>query len=140
MKIGASLKNTKGNHQISLRTDEKIHSVEVPPKATGFGSSINGGELLFLALATCYCNDVYREAGKKNISVESVEVDVEGEFGSEGEPARNVTYRARVTARGDEGEIRSLLKHTDTVAEIQNTLRMATPIALDKIEVIVHPD
>ncbi len=49
-------------------------------KENGYGSSASGGELLFLALATCYCNDIYREAAKKNIKVESVEVDVEGDF------------------------------------------------------------
>jgi uncharacterized OsmC-like protein len=35
---------------------------------------------LFLALATCYCNDIYREAAKRNIKVDSVEVEVEGTF------------------------------------------------------------
>ncbi len=29
---------------------------------------------------------------------EKVEVEVEGDFGADGEPARNVTYRAKVTA------------------------------------------
>jgi uncharacterized OsmC-like protein len=86
--------------------------------------------LLFLALATCYCNDIYREAGKRGIAVEQVEVNVEGEFGAEGEPARNVTYRAKVVAQASESEIRDLIRHTDTVAEIQNTLRVLTPVTL----------
>jgi uncharacterized OsmC-like protein len=30
---------------------------------------------LFLALASCYCNDIYREAAKRNIKVERVEVN-----------------------------------------------------------------
>ena len=139
MKISAGLRNSGGKHEITLKTNESVHSIEIPPKTSGAGSGVNGGELLFLALATCYCNDVYREAGKKNVDIESIDVDVEGEFGAEGQPARNVTYRARVTSHGNEREIRELLKHTDTVAEIQNTLRASTPVTLSSIEITTKP-
>jgi len=89
-----------------------------------------------LALATCYCNDIYREAEKKGIPVQSVEVNVEADFGGPGEPARNVAYRARVTAQASEEAIRSLIQHTDQVAEIHNSLRGATPVTLARIEVV----
>jgi uncharacterized OsmC-like protein len=91
---------------------------------------------LFLALATCYCNDIYREAAKRGLKVEHVEVEVAGEFGAEGEPARNVSYRAKVTAQASEAQIRELMSHTDRVAEIQNTLRVETPVTLSGIEVV----
>jgi organic hydroperoxide reductase OsmC/OhrA len=120
-----------------MTTNGNTHSIVIPPKASGFGSSANGGELLFLALATCYCNDVYREAAKRGIQVERVEVDVEGQFGAEGEPATHVTYRAKVVARAAAAEIRELMQHADTLAEIQNTLRVQTPVALDHIEAVV---
>jgi uncharacterized OsmC-like protein len=93
--------------------------------------------LLFLALATCYCNDIYREAAKRGLRVESVEVEVEGDFGAEGEPAQNVTYRAKVAAQASEGEIRELMSHTDRVAEIQNTLRVGTPVTLSDIDAVI---
>lgn len=91
---------------------------------------------MFLALATCYCNDIYREAAKRGLRVEQVEVEVEGNFGAEGEPAKNVTYRAKVTAQASEAEIRELMSHTDRVAEIQNTLRVETPVSFSGIEVV----
>jgi organic hydroperoxide reductase OsmC/OhrA len=119
-----------------LTTNDNSHSISIPPKATGFGSSANGGELLFLALATCYCNDIYREAAKRNIQVEEVEVEVSGDFGAEGEPAKNVTYKAKVHAKGTEEEIRALMQHTDTVAEIQNTLRAGTDVKLSGVEIV----
>ena len=87
-----------------------------------------------LALATCYCNDIYREAAKRGIHVERVEVEVDGEFGAEGEPARGVTYRARVAARAPLEEIQLLMRETDRVAEIQNTLRAATEVTLSETE------
>lgn len=73
---------------------------------------------------------------KRNIKVERVEVDVKGDFGAEGQPARNVTYHARVFAQASEDEVRDLMRLTDTVAEIQNTLRIQTPIVLTGIEAV----
>ena len=136
MKISAKVENSIGNHKVLLQTGDIVHSIVIPSKPTGYGSSANGGELLFLALASCYCNDIYREAAKRNIKVERVEVEVNGDFGTEGEPAQNVTYRAKVFAQASENEIRELMKVTDTVAEIQNTLRIETPVVLSKIEVV----
>lgn len=107
-----------------------------PVKPGGFGSAVNGGEILFLAVAACYCNDVYREAEKCGITVEHLEVEVTGEFGGVGEPARNVTYRARVCADAPEQQIRELMHHTDRVAEIHNSLRLGTPVVLSDIEAI----
>ena len=134
MKITAKVENSKDNYQVTLQTNDNVHSIVIPPKPAGYGSTANGGELLFLALATCYCNDIYREAAKRNISVERVEVNVEGEFGAEGEPTKRVTYQARVFAHASDDEIREMMKFTDTVAEIQNTLRMGTSVVLTEIE------
>jgi organic hydroperoxide reductase OsmC/OhrA len=136
MIISAKVQNSEGQHQVTLCTNDSVHSLTIPPKSTGFGSSANGGELLFLALATCYCNDIYREASKRGLKVEQVEVGVSGEFGAEGEPAKNVSYRAKVTTQASEAEIQALMTHTDRVAEIQNTLRQETPVILCGIEVV----
>ena len=136
MKISARVENSKDGHQVTLQTNNSVHSIVIPPKSTGYGSSANGGELLFLALASCYCNDIYREAAKRNIKVERVEVEVNGDFNAEGEPAQNVTYRAKVFAQAGEEEIRAMMKFTDTVAEIQNTMRAVTPVVLIQTEVV----
>lgn len=136
MKISARIQSSRGEHEITLATNDQPHSIRIPPKATGFGSSANGGELLFLALATCYCNDIYREAAKRGVGVERVEVSVAGEFGAEGEPGRNVRYEAKVWAQAPEQVIRDLITHTDRVAEVQNTLRAGTAVTLGRIEAI----
>jgi uncharacterized OsmC-like protein len=136
MKISARVENSRDNHQVTLQTNDTVHSIHIPSKPSGYGSSANGGELLFLALASCYCNDIYREAAKRNIKVEQVEVNVEGDFGAEGEPANHVTYHARVFAQASEDEIREMMRFTDTVAEIQNTMRIGIPVVLTGIEVV----
>jgi organic hydroperoxide reductase OsmC/OhrA len=137
MQISAQVQNSPGQHNVTLTTNGNPHSIVIPPKPSGSGSSANGGELLFLALATCYCNDIYREAAKRGIQVEQVEVTVEGQFGAEGGPATDVTYRAKVVAHATEAEIQELMRHTDTVAEIQNTLHVQTPVTLGHIEAVV---
>ena len=136
MKISAHIQNGPDGHHVTLQTNDRAHMLDIPPKATGPGSSVNGGELLFLALATCYCNDLYREAAQTDIQVQGVEIEVEGEFGAAGEPATGVTYRVKITARGREDAIQQLAFHTDRMAEIQNTLRAGTAVTLGRIEVI----
>ena len=137
MKIKANVQNSQGQHHVTLTTNDHSHSIIIYPKSSGLGSSVIGGELLFLALATCYCNDIYREAAKRNIEVKKVEVEVSGDFGAEGEGARNVSYSAKVHAKGTEEEIRALMEHTDTVAEIQNTLRAGTDVKLSGVEITI---
>ncbi|MBK8027359.1 MAG: OsmC family protein [Chloroflexi bacterium] len=129
--IRAQVRNSQGLHDVVLKTDDVEHAIIVPPKSSGYGSSANGGELLFLALATCYCNDLYREAAKRNIAVQSVLVEVIGEFDdAPGSAARNIQYRAAVQAQASDEEIRDLMRYTDTVAEVQNTLRAGTKVTL----------
>ena len=135
MKISARVANGNGVHQVRLSTNGREHSLAIPPKPEGFGSSANGGELLFLALATCYCNDVYREADKRGLRIEHLDVEVSGEFGGEGEPARNIVYRASAVSKAPRAEVLSVLRHTDSVAEIQNTLRQAVSVQLTDCEV-----
>jgi organic hydroperoxide reductase OsmC/OhrA len=134
--ITAQVRNSHGDHRVTLATDGVTHAINIPPRDSGFGSSVNGGELLFLALATCYCNDIYREAAKRGITVESVDVTVDGQFGAAGEPAQGISYRAKVIAQATESEIQELMRHTDTVSEIQNTLRAQIPVTLSHIEAV----
>ena len=131
MLVAAHLENEHQRHTVELRTDGSCRSLSVAPRSTGFGSSANGGELLCLALATCYCNDIYREAEKRNITVLRVDVEVSAEFGAVGQPATSIRYRAKVAGRASESEIKSLMSNTDQVAEIQNTLRKGMAVQFD---------
>lgn len=130
MQISARVESRKGEHQVTLATNGQSQTLAIAPKPSGFGSSANGGELLALALATCYCNDIYREAAARGITVTGVEVEVDAQFGGAGEPARQIRYRAKVTADAPEEAIRELIEHTDRVAEVHNTLRSGMAVEL----------
>lgn len=134
MKISARVDSSPGRHLVTVKTNDAARSLAIPPRADGPGSSANGGELLCLALATCYCNDVYREARKRGIAVDRVEVEVEAVFGAEGAAAERLAYRARASGAASREELVALLRHTDTVAEIQNTLRRSCPVVLTDAE------
>jgi uncharacterized OsmC-like protein len=137
VKIFANIQNSKDNHSVLLGTGSSEHSITIPSKTSGFGSSANGAEMLFLALATCYCNDIYREAQARNILVTSLTVEVQGEFdGISGHSLENIVYSATVEADASEEAILELMRHTDNVAEIQNTLRQANTIELAQIKAI----
>jgi putative redox protein len=116
---------------------ERTLTIDRPKEGGGMGLGFNGGQLLFLAIAACYSNDIWREAAKMGIEVKSVDVDVEGEFGESGR-AQNVTFSVRVEADASEDEIRKLVEHTDRVAEIHNSLRMGTEVRLAGVEAVTR--
>jgi organic hydroperoxide reductase OsmC/OhrA len=119
------------DQESSVSTEGKVQAIPIAARATGRGSAVNGGELLMLALATCYCNDIYREAGRLGVPVDFVEVEAEADFDGIGAAARNVRYRARVKSTAGADEIERLLRETDAVAEIQNTLRAGVPVSFE---------
>jgi uncharacterized OsmC-like protein len=130
MRISATVSSNGGEHVTGVSTEGRHSALAVAARPDGTGSSINGGELLCLALATCYCNDLHREAALRGIRLTGVEVRVETEFGGPGEPARLFTYSARVESDVPAAEIEALLRHTDRVAEVQNTLRAGAAVEL----------
>lgn len=135
MNICAKVTNRAGHHEALIRTVDHEQPIPIPAQENG-GSSVNGGELLCLAMATCFCNDVYREATAQGIAVHEIEVEAHARFGDPGEPAVDVRYHVRVVADAEEHRIRALLIHTDTVSEIQNTLRQGVPVRLGHVEAI----
>jgi hypothetical protein len=69
------------------------------------------------------------------IDVTHVDVECSAEFPAEGEPAKEISYSARITANASERRIRDLAAKTDRLAEIQNTVRSAVPVLMTKVEI-----
>jgi organic hydroperoxide reductase OsmC/OhrA len=130
MEISATVKSSEPRHEVTVRTGTAAQALTVPAKATGKGSAVNGGEFLMLALATCYCNDLYREAERLRIPLDSVEVEASAQFPDIGLAATSIRYRARVSSPASASAIADLLRQTDAVAEVHNTIRAGVPVAL----------
>ena len=122
--------NSGSDHKVVVSTNNNSKQISIPAKAEGNGSSVNGGELLFAALATCFCNDIYREATRRNIAINSIEVHVTGEFGGEGDPAKKILYEAKIDSPNARNEIEKLIADVDAIAEIHNTLRKGIAVTL----------
>lgn len=130
MLISAVVRNAGASHEVSVSTGGASQSLNVPAKSEGQGSAVNGGEFLMLALATCYCNDLYREAARLGISLSSVEVSASAEFNGRGLAAGNIRYTTKVRASATDEEVRRLIAETDAVAEVHNTIRAGVPVTL----------
>lgn len=130
MNISASIVNEGSQHAVVVKTNDNPKTLDIPSKSIGNGSSVNGGELLCLALATCFCNDLYREALKRQMKLNKVSVDAWAEFGGEGEQGREFRYQAHVDADATREEIDDLIRSTDRIAEIQKTLRNGADVML----------
>jgi uncharacterized OsmC-like protein len=130
MELSAAVTSKLNEHNVVVSTNGAAQSISIAPKPSGYGSSVNGGELLLLALATCFCNDLYREANKCGISVSGVTVQCTATFGREGEPGSAFQYTVDVTAEASREVIDELIAHTDRVAEIHNTLRKGVDVVL----------
>lgn len=131
MKVTATVRNSPKGHETAVATNGVSQALQVSAKISGKGSAVNGGEFLMLALATCYCNDVYREAERLQIPVDAVFVEASADFNGPGLAATNIRYTARITSSASEDVIADLLRHTDAVAEVHNTIRSSVAVRLD---------
>lgn len=110
--------------------------IDRAPNDGGQGMGFNGGQLLLLALGSCYANDVFREAASRDIEVLGVRVVVECDWAGDPIRAENVRFSTRVEAAADEDEIMELIRHVDDIAEIHNTLRNGVDVELAEAEAV----
>jgi uncharacterized OsmC-like protein len=136
MTVSARVQNRPNVNDVTVSTHGRARSLSIPSSSDKRGFDVSGGELLLLALATSYLNDLYREAEHMGIDVREVDVEAAGDFDEPGQPPTNVRYHVRVTAAASEREIRSLMIHTDSVAEVQNAIRDRIPVRLGHTEAI----
>ena len=130
MEISATVRNSQRAHEVVVRTGAAAQPLSVAAKPAGRGSAVNGGEFLMLALATCYCNDLYREAERLGIPLDGVEVEASAQFPGVGLAATDIRYRATVSSPAPASAIAGLLRETDAVAEVHNTIRAGLPVEL----------
>lgn len=129
MRISATVDSSAAGHAVSVETAGSAQALAIPAKPSGQGSAVNGGELLMLALATCYCNDLYREAQRLGIPIDGAHVQASAEFAGVGLAASDIRYTASIHSSACAGDIARLLRETDAVAEVHNTIRAGVPVS-----------
>jgi uncharacterized OsmC-like protein len=107
--------------------------VDRPVEAGGGGKGFNGGQLLYLAVAGCISNDLFREASRFGVDLDSVRVTVDGDFSGDPAVSSAVTYDVELSGSGD---LEGLARQVDRIAEIPNSLRQGTPVSLGEIRIV----
>ena len=109
--------------------------VDRPVEGGGGGLGFNGGQLLYLAVAGCISNDLFREARAAGIELSSVRVKVTGDFMGEPAVSDEIQYEVEVEGDAPVEQLRTLVEQVDEIAEIPNSLRQGTSVRLTATKV-----
>jgi putative redox protein len=106
--------------------------VDRPADAGGGGLGFNGGQLLYLAIAGCISNDLFREARGEGIELTSVRVRVRGDFSGDPAVSEAVEYEVELEGDAPRERLDELVERVDRIAEIPNSLRNGTAVELKR--------
>ena len=124
---------TVGDGPTALGTAGPYSLVADRPQASGGGGvGFNGGQLLYLSVAACISNDLYREAETFGIVLKRVEVTVDGDFPGRGQPSTPISVDLFVEADAPVARLASLVDVVEGVAEIPNSFRGTTRMTIKR--------
>ena len=131
--IEVSMKSLQGSPTAIGSAGPYTLIADRPKDVGGGGLGFNGGQLLNLAVAGCVSNDLFREAAKRGIVVDQVRVTVTCDY--EGDPAvaTPIEYEVEIEGDADADELERLVRYTDSIAEIPNSLRRGTEVGLVRV-------
>jgi putative redox protein len=124
------IRNVAGSSLAVGSSGPRTLTIDRAKEAGGLGLGFNGGELLLLAIGGCFSNDIYREASKRGLKVQSIEINVTADWAGDPVTAQNVRLSVAVEGEASEQEILDLIHYTDSIAEIPNSLRLGTEVKL----------
>ena len=101
-----------------------------PTEGGGGGLGSNGGQLLYLAVAGCISNDLFREARATCIELSSVRVKVGGDFVDGPAVSDEILYAVEIAGDAPEDRLQALVDQVDEIAKIPNSLRQGTWVSL----------
>ncbi|RAI99436.1 putative OsmC-like protein [Chitinophaga skermanii] len=111
-------------------------TIDRTPRAGGMGIGFSGEELLLMSIGASYCNVLYREATGFNIEILEVEIIVNADWAGEPAQARNVRFDVKIKSNAPREQVEALLKHTDKVSEVNNSLRTGIAVRLNEWELL----
>lgn len=100
------------------------------------GRGFNGGQLLYLSVAACISNDLYREAEARGLALTRVVVTVDGDFPARGEGSTPIVYDVVLEGDASTADLDALLADVEAIAEIPRSIREGTPVSLRDRQVV----
>jgi len=107
--------------------------VDRPADGGGRGIGFNGGQLLYLAIAGCVSNDLFREARLQGIALARVRVTVRGDFAGDPPISSEVEYDVEIEGQASPEQLEALVERVDRIAEIPNSLRGGTRVRVGRV-------
>ena len=101
-----------------------------PAAAGGGGLGFNGGQLLYLSVAACISNDLYREAGSFGVTLRGVQISVDGDFPGRGAASTPIAVDLTVQADVPTSRLAELVDEVERIAEIPNSFRGTTQMTI----------
>ena len=130
MRIEVETSNIDGRVTALGSAEQFTLVVDRPTEGGGGGLGFSGGQLLYLAVAGCISNDLFREARSAGIELESVRVKVGGNFVGEPAVSEDILYEVELKGDAPEERLQALVDQVDEIAEIPNSLRRGTRVRL----------
>src|SRR6478736_6173148 len=90
--------------------------VDRPGDAGGRGVGFNVGQLLYLAIAGCVSNDLFREARAAGLAIDRVRVRVRGDFTGDPAVSGEVEYDVELVGDGKPDQLQALIERVDEIA------------------------
>jgi hypothetical protein len=81
---------------------------------------------------------LFREAALRGIQLTRVAVRVDGDFDGSPAVSTGISYTVDLEGHASNDELRALVDHVDSIAEIPNSLRGGTAVKLARVEVDGH--
>ena len=130
MHIEVETRNVDGRVTALGTAEQFTLVVDRPTEGGGGGLGFSGGQLLYLAVAGCISNDLFREARTDGIWLECVRVKVGGDFAGEPPVSEEILYEVELEGDAPEERLQALVDRVDEIAEIPNSLRQGTRVRL----------
>jgi len=110
----------------------KLTADRNPKVGTPGGMGFGGGEILCLAVGTCYYNNLRREANHRNIELVLIEIEVTADWDDPSPIASEIRIKPKIESQASQDEIESLLEYAIQVSSVANTISHTVPVRLDR--------
>jgi uncharacterized OsmC-like protein len=114
--------------------------IDRPLEAGGRGLGFSGGQLLNLAVAGCISNDLFREAAKRDLSLDRVRVTADSDYAGDPATATAIAYEVEVSGHASSEALADLVRYVSEIAEIPASIRRGTEVRLGRTQVTALDD
>jgi putative redox protein len=107
-----------------------------PEGVGGDGLGYSGGQVLVLAVGTCFYNNLYYAADERGINIRSVELEVSSGWTEEPKVSSGIVINAKVEADASPADIEELIHQANHVSTVSNSVRQGTTVSMGSVQIV----